>query len=343
MSRSHRIVMLAAVTSVLLHLAALMAVPAFDLYPPEPHEVAAPLEAWIVPRPPPPRAIPTPVRKPETAKRPSKRKVNQAAAPSRAPRWIARPDELGAVPPLPDGGYAELELSSPIDSGDVAVVASHDDGAVAAYPVRRARLVYDLSYGGGPAGVLTHTWFTDGHVYWAESVAEGIGLVKLFYSGKFVQRSTGRLGPDGLIPAEYTLQRGSTARSESARFDWGSGKLSLDWKGQHRVVDLPAGTQDALSVVHQAYFMPPTAAAAPLDVATSRKLARYRYELVGEDLIETPIGILRTVHIRRADDDGLKLDVWLDIDRSLLPARILGIDRRGSAFEQMIREAAVEG
>jgi hypothetical protein len=104
---------------------------------------------------------------------------------------------------------------------------------------------------------------------------------------------------------------------------------------------LPAGAQDPLSIIHQAYFMPPTAPAAPLEVATSRKLAHYIYELVGETLIETPIGILRAVHIRRADDDGMRFDAWLDLDRSLLPARILGQDRRGFAFEQIIREAAI--
>jgi len=350
MPRSHRILTFAAVASVVLHLAALMAVPAFDLYPPEADEGAAPLEAWIVPRPPAPPASVAPTRKSEGAKSQNRRSAEEAPAPRNAPRWIARPEDFGAIPPLPDGDYAELAESKPVDSGQAAggpsgegVTARDKNAAAAAYPVRRARLVYDLYYGGGPAGVLTHTWFTDGHVYRAESVAEGVGLVKLFYSGKFVQRSTGRLGPEGLIPGEYTLQRGSAARSESARFDWGRGKLSLDWKDQHRVVDLPAGTQDALSIVHQAYFVPPTAAAAPLGVATSRKLGHYRIELVGEDLIETPIGILRTVHIRRAEEDGAKIDVWLDIDRGLLPARILGVDRRGSAFEQMIREAAVEG
>jgi hypothetical protein len=58
---------------------------------------------------------------------------------------------------------------------------------------------------------------------------------------------------------------------------------------------------------------------------------------------KTPLGIMRTVHIRRTDDDGMQLDIWLDPDRSLLPARILGVDRRGAEFEQMIREAVVDG
>jgi Protein of unknown function (DUF3108) len=355
MFRTDRLLALAALASILLHLIALFSLPAFDLYRSDAEVPIEPFEARLVARAPP--AEPAPAAKPEISKQrraPVKKSMAQThAAPPAAPRWIARPSDLGAVPPLPDGGFAaSVAQADPGPTGGTrgsatgnGAVASVTDGEGGAgdYPVHRARLVYDIFYAGGPAGILTHTWSSDGHVYHAESVAEGVGLVKLFYSGKFVQRSTGRVGPHGLIPMEYTLQRGSAARSESARFDWQRGKLALAWKDQHRVVDLPGGTQDALSIVHQAYFMPPKASAAPLGVATSRKLAHYIYEVVGEELIETPIGILRSVHIRRADDDGMRLDIWLDLDRSLLPARVLGVDRRGNSFEQMIREAAIGG
>lgn len=364
MSRTDRILAFAVLTSVLLHWMALIATSGFDLSRrSDVEQPAAPLEARIIARAQPPVAEPAPAVKPDADERrrpPAKERiVSRRVASPAAPRWIARPGDLGAVPPLPDGGFTEpVVQANPGESNDsvasesaasapgsvgAAIAAAGGPGDAVEYPVHRARLVYDLFYAGGQAGILTHTWSTDGRVYHAESVAEGVGLVKLFYSGKFVQRSTGRLGPGGLIPAEYTLQRGSAARSETARFDWQSGKLSLAWKDQHRVVDLPAGTQDALSVLHQAYYTRPTSSAAPLGVASSRKLAHYIYEIVGEELIETPIGILRTVHLRRADDDGMRLDVWLDRDRSLLPARIFGVDRRGAEFEQVIREAVVEG
>jgi Protein of unknown function (DUF3108) len=359
-SRTDRVLAFAALASVLLHLTALVITPRFDLFQSGDDEAVAraPLETRIVTPKPTQLVTAAPVAKPARAqadiarKRPARRmdRIAQARpAPPPAPRWIVRPDDLGTVPPLPDGGLAEAVASTQSSGpGQSSRGSSAAESALAAerdavgYPVHRARLVYDLSYAGGPIGTLTHTWFSDGHSYRVESVAEGAGLIRLFYAGKFVQRSTGRLGPAGLVPIEYTLQRGSTARSESARFDWGTRKLSLAWKNEHRIVDLPPGTQDALSIVHQAYFMPPSASSAPLEIATTRKLAQYSFELVGETLIETPIGIARTLQIRRADDDGMRIDVWLDLDRSLLPVRIHGADRRGFAFEQMIREAVVE-
>ena len=351
MNRSDRIIALAVAASVALHLLALFATPAFDLGAPDPEPAAKPLEARIVEPWPAPVAAAAPAAKveqpaarPRVASKAGAAPKRAAAASPAAPRWLMRPDDLGAVPPLPDGGFADASSrAEPVATGDASASREGDATADAAYPVHQAKLVYDLFYGGGKAGVLTHTWWTDGSAYRVESVAEGVGLVKVFFAGKFVQRSIGRVGPAGLEPIEYTIERGSVARTETARFDWRAGKLSLAWKNERRVVDLPAGTQDALSILHQAYFVPPTATAAPLGVATSRKIGHYIYEVIGEALIETPLGILRTVHIRRADDDGTRIDAWLDRDRSLLPARVLGIDRRGNAFEQMIREAVVEG
>jgi hypothetical protein len=353
MFRKNRTLAVAAIASVLLHSLGLFSVPRFDLSPADAREISPPLKVHIVTLAPSPIAKAPPVLAPKAAQQRRAAAKKQVAQAHAAPHWIALPGDLGAVPPMPDGGLGDaLAQSGPAGPSDAAEsglaggngnsAAAIDGGGGAEYPVRRARLVYDLIYEGGQVGTLTHTWATDGHVYRVESVAEGAGLVKLFYGGKFIQRSSGRLGASGLIPSEYTLQRGSAARSESARFDWGAGKLSLAWKNERHVVDLPTGAQDALSIIHQAYFMPPSAPAAPLEVATSRKLAHYIYELVGETLIETPIGILRAVHIRRADDDGMRIDVWLDLDRSLLPARIVGQDRRGFAFEQLIREAAIE-
>ena len=50
----------------------------------------------------------------------------------------------------------------------------------------------------------------------------------------------------------------------------------------------------------------------------------------------------RAVQLSRRDADGERMDVWLDLDRNLLPARIHFVDRKGMVLEQVIREARVE-
>jgi hypothetical protein len=216
--------------------------------------------------------------------------------------------------------------------------------ARAEYPLRHARLVFDLFYGAQPSkvGQVTHTWAQDGREYRVETIAEAVGFVSLFLGGRLVQRSSGVFTTDGLVPTEYRAELGMRERTETAHFDWAARKLALASKGESRLLDLPAGAQDPLSMLHQLYFMTPIPDAAQFDIVTGRKLYRYVYQMVGEAQFETPLGIVRALHLRRQDPDGSSMDVWLDLDRNLLPARIHAVDRKGRVLQQVIREARLE-
>jgi hypothetical protein len=217
------------------------------------------------------------------------------------------------------------------------------------YPLRRARLVYDLWYltsleANNPTkvGQVTHRWSHDGRSYQVESVTEAVGFLSLLFNGKFVQRSTGEIRPDGLQPAHYTLDRGRGGRTEVARFDWAERKLALAWKGESRTLPLPAAVQDPLSMMHQLYFLQPVPASGTVAVATSRKLYQSFVALVGEDTLVTPVGVVRTLRFRRAEPDGAVAELWADLDRNLLPVRIRAIDKKGNVVDQTIREVELE-
>jgi hypothetical protein len=303
-----------------------------------------PLEVTIV-APAPVAIAPEPVRR-----APKKKAAPGASRPAVATVPVAAASVVDA--PSPEGEPVPTAGAEPAPA-DVATAETVEPVGeakpVAEYPLRHARLVYDLYYAtvnsGNEAtrvGELTHTWSQDGERYRAEAVAEASGLVSLFFDGKFVQRSTGQLGAGGLVPDEYTLDRGRGDRVERARFDWAAHKLALEWRSEARTVELPVGAQDPLSLFHQLYFVQPVPAAASLNVVTSRKLARQTYQLAGEEALVTPLGSVRALRFRRQDDGGAKVDVWLDLDRSLLPARIYAVDRRGNVLDQVIREARLE-
>lgn len=353
-----------------LHIAALGGLPALDRGEREPLP-PPPLQAQLVAA----RPVPQPVLelpKPVTSSKPLRPERKQT--PTRAAG--ARGDAVVAVPapsaPLVDaaerapdtapepiapglgGGPSEGRIAASGDeaseSRDPAQVAASaaatDPGPPAAYPIRRLRAVYDLYYGSAtpdaPVGRVTQTWSSDGQHYVAESVAEGIGLVSLFYSGTFVQRSEGRIGADGLVPEVYTLRRGRAEVSDSARFDWGAATVALESKGQTRVVPIGRGAQDPLSAQHQFYFVQPLAASGQFRVADGRKLRAFWYEVVGEELLETPLGVVNTIHMRRADSDDSTADVWVDPQRSYLPVKIHATDRKGRVIAQRIRSLEVE-
>ena len=356
MSRSDRILLAAVAVSVALHIAALFGTPRFDLerlY--EDARQAPPIEVRIAVRtePPPAKVV---------AAKPLPRAVRKAQ-PARAPA-AAEPPVLATQSlldaPSPDGepvpeAHAAAENGPPEGATNLAEQPTPqllaEEAPRTDYPFKRARLVYDLLYmnrpNGGDAatkiGHVTHTWSQDGEGYEAESVAEAVGLVWLFFNGRLVQRSTGRFDADGLRPATYTLHRGGRGdKSEMARFDWAAGKLAFAWKNESRVVELPEGAQDPLSILHHLYFVQPVRASGEVAIATSRKLYRSSVDFVGEEALEMPLGILHALHFRHREPDGSAIELWADLERQLLPARVRAIDRKGNVFDLVLRDAELE-
>ena len=354
MTRTNKTLAVAIGLSVALHIAALLGTPRLDFD--WRYEAPTPLELTVLTQAP-VEIAPEPVRHPVPRKAVPKKAVSAPEGPRQAaPLPVASSSLLDA--PSPDGeplavaeagrafGMSEASAAPNVEPATEPVAETK---VVAEYPLKRARLVYDLYYatvnsgnGATRVGQLTHTWSLDGVRYEAAAVAEASGLVALFFDGKFVQRSAGQLGAGGLVPERYTLDRGRGDRPESAKFDWTAHKLALAWKTEARTVDLPPGALDPLSLMYQMYFVQPVPAAASVNVVTSRKLSRYVVRLAGEESLATPIGYVRSLRFRHEEDGGTTIDVWLDQDRNLLPARVYIVDRKGNALDQVISEARLE-
>lgn len=343
--------------SVALHVALLAGVPGFGVSS-APEPAAMPLEARLLPPPAPPPAavaaapgLQSPRRaKPDSKPRASPRARQIAPAPvAESPMPAPLPADLSAEPDITAGGLADADgvqagavaASPPAAIAEAATAASPD--APADYPLRKVRLVYDLLHSTSQTrvGHVVHTFRTDGDRYEVEAVAEAVGFVSLFFRGRFVQRSRGVIGPAGLVPEEYTLERGRGDPPERAVFDWDDGKLDLAWRNERRTVDLPQGAQDPISMLHQLYFMRPMPYSSTLSIATGRKLGRYVYAVRGDEDLLTPMGLVRTMHIARTEADGSVLEVWLDLERNLLPVRIYSVDRSGTVLDQVVREVAL--
>jgi hypothetical protein len=336
--------------SAVLHAALLGGLPGWPVAL-QPAAEPLPLQARLLP--PPREPVSEPVKRVES--KPSPPAGRQKRAVRAAPAPVETPPVASATSASPvDAAAAEID-PAPAASGDPALSGSASQDAdtpapeaspppaPAEYPLRRVRLVYDLLHSDSQTriGLVTHTFETDGERYAAEAVAEAVGLVSLFYGGRFVQRSRGSIGPDGLVPEEYTLERGRGDPPERAVFDWPHGKVDLAWRDERRTVALPEGAQDPISALHQIYFMQPMDVSSRVSVATGRKLGEYTYELLGDADLLTPLGVVRTLHVGRVSTDGSVLEVWLDLDRELLPVRIYSRDRKGIILDQVVREVAL--
>jgi len=128
-------------------------------------------------------------------------------------------------------------------------------------------------------------------------------------------------------------QRGS--KHSRATFDAAQGELVLmPDKGAPRRFSYQGEVQDALSLFFQlALTAPPSDKQLTYSVFNGKKLRTYHYDVQGEELLETQLGTLRTLHlVRVADGDG-RFEIWLALDRHYLPVRVRRSDEAGNEME----------
>jgi hypothetical protein len=203
----------------------------------------------------------------------------------------------------------------------------------------RLDLGYRLRYGIAQ-GEQTLVWINEGERYTLTSVASATGIAGIFYRGKFVQTSRGRITSHGLQPEEFWDQRGD--KRSSARFDASQGLLTLQpATGEPRHFAYQEGVQDALSLFFQmALTAPPPDGRFSHTVFNGKKLRTYTYEVRGEVMQDTALGTLRTLHLARQMNSDGRFEVWLAIDRHYLPVRMLRSDEDGNEMELSVRSIA---
>jgi hypothetical protein len=203
----------------------------------------------------------------------------------------------------------------------------------------RLDLRFQVHYGLA-TGEQTLVWIDEGEGYTITSVASASGLAGVFYRGRFVQTSRGRITPRGLQPEEFWDQRGT--KHSSARFDVAQRTLTLEpAKGAPRHLSYQGDVQDVLSLFFQlALTAPPLDRQLAYTVFNGKKLRNYRYDVQGEDMLETALGTLRTLHLARAADGDGRFEIWLAVDRHYLPVRVLHSDDKGNEVELRIRSIA---
>ncbi|MBW8369911.1 MAG: DUF3108 domain-containing protein [Thiobacillus sp.] len=277
----------------------------------------------------PPTASPRPSPAPPPARRAEP--VVETAAPAIAV-------DADAVVAIAEPIVAPLDDAPGIEA--VSAKTSAPEAAAELPPLNvlppRIEMRYQVRY--GPAsGEQTLLWVRQGDDYTVTSVVAATGLTGLFYRGRFVQTSRGRITPHGLQPEEFWDQRGN--KRSSARFDTGERLLTLNpAKGAPRHFAYQGDVQDALSLFFQlALTAPPSAGQLTYTVFNGKKLRDYTYEVRGVDTLETALGAVRVLHLVRVTDGDGRFEVWLAIDRHYLPVRVLRSDDKGSEMELELR------
>lgn len=203
----------------------------------------------------------------------------------------------------------------------------------------RGEIVFDVFRGDGNfrLGTTTHRWHHENGRYSMEARVETTGLVALFKTVDYIQRSEGRVLPQGLQPSSFSVERGGKRR-EWSEFNWKAGRVKLVKDGKARDAELARGDQDVLSLWHQLSLVEGWSGGIVLNVVTGKSAAQTRVEALGSESIEVSAGRFETSHLRATAIDGsLVLDIWYALDRHMVPIRIRMQDKKGEVLDQRAR------
>lgn len=217
-----------------------------------------------------------------------------------------------------------------------------------ALPPQRVVIEYDMSYNGTAMAEAVDRIEHDGKSYTLSEEVKGKGMYAMVRSGSAKRSARGTIagGPAGLRPAEFRDKRGN-AEENVARFDWAKNSIAQgqEGKSETRPMSPAAGEMlsDRLSFLWTFAFGSVDALRPGNEVRAQltdgKGLSSFRYRVAGNETLQTPAGSLNTVKLVKQRDSGDEraTEIWLAVDRQMVPVRILVVEKDGTRIDQIAR------
>jgi hypothetical protein len=254
----------------------------------------------------------------------------------------AAPPPSSYEPDLPEaaGEAAEAPSSEPVA---LPIAEAPQAAPVKSLP-RKGRIAYTMYFGteGFTVGKTVQSWEVEGDGYRLGSVSETTGIVELFRAQRHIYLSEGRLTAEGLQPEKFFMSRTRRGRTEAAqaRFDWEAGTLTLGKVPDQRGAALSPEAQDIVSFMYQLALSPPAPGRIRLPITNGSRFETYDLEVLDEQEIETPLGMLKTLPVKQVPRPGAEsVEIWLAVEYRYLPVKVRFFDRDGKPVgEQVVNE-----
>ena len=183
------------------------------------------------------------------------------------------------------------------------------------------------------------TRFDDG-VYQYHSETRTTGLISLFRKDHIIEISKWRLDVDKIVPIDYYYDHsgGKKDRTVSITFDWEKNRItnSIDdssWQ-------MPTAPKVMDKLLYQLAIMYDLEAGKePLHymVADGGKTKNYNFEIIGEEIINTPLGNLEAIKlVRLRPNSRRKSTLWCAKKLEFLPIKVENIERDGKITVALI-------
>lgn len=176
--------------------------------------------------------------------------------------------------------------------------------------------------------------------YIFRSESRATGLAKLVLKGHVIEQSHWRLAEERIYSQSYSyLRTGIKPKSITARFDWSRGViLGSDGKETWRL-DARPNMLDKLS--YQLAIMLDLEAGKRFleyEFVDEHAIKTYRFAVVSEEILETPIGKLRTVKLERTNEKQNRSTIlWCAPEFRYLPVRL--DKRKNESLESAVIES----
>jgi hypothetical protein len=181
-------------------------------------------------------------------------------------------------------------------------------------------------------------------LYVLRSFARPQGLAAVFFQGDFTQESRGVVSEWGYRPAYYEEQRGQRGK-RWAQMDWDQREVRLSDGAR---LPIAQGVQDRLSIAWQlsalansqlARLQSPDGVQIPLILSRHIELNRFFARAAAEEIIDGQrLRLLKVEREARPGKRDASIEVWLDVNRDMLPVRLRIEDRRGRVVEQLLQK-----
>lgn len=169
--------------------------------------------------------------------------------------------------------------------------------------------------------------------YLYHSETNTTGLLSLFRKDHILERSTWHIDDNRIRPLLYNYEHtgGKKDRSVTIQFDWESNQIINSINGSSWQMPLQPDIMDKLlyqlAIMHD---LVQGKKAIKYVIADGGKIKLYNFNLLGEELIETPLGELETLKLERHKPNSRrKTTLWCARELGYLPVKVVNIEKDG--------------
>lgn len=175
---------------------------------------------------------------------------------------------------------------------------------------------------------------TDIYVYESRTVAAGI--IALVNNEEIVERSEWKIDRGALLPLSYAYRRsgGDRDRNIAVNFDWENSQAENTARGHSWRMPVPAGTLDKLSyVLVLMKDLAENKTELRYQIADGGRLKIYELQIEGEERIDTALGSMETVVVRRLrNSEERETLLWCAKNLNYLPVMIEHREKDGTVL-----------